>query len=667
MVRCSEDFAGRAWSEGFGPFSNSYTYDAASNRTGFTAPDGSTNTYSYDTLNRLSTLANSSAGSFGFSYDALSRRTQMTRPNNVTTKYTYDNLSHLLSVLHQLSGSTIDGATYTVDAAGNRTAKTDNRTNVTSNYSYDAIYELTGVTQGSNTTESYSYDAVGNRLSSLGVSPYSYNSSNELTSTSAASYAYDYNGNTTSKTVSGNTTSYTWDYENRLASAVLPSTGGTATFKYDPFGRRIQKVFTQNSTTTTTNYLYDGSNSVEEVDQNGNVLARYSRTTNIDEPLAESRTGTTSYYQQDGLGSATSLSSGAGSLVNTYTYDSFGNLTNSTGSLTNPFRYTAREFDSETSLYYYRARFYDQSIGRFLSEDRLAFKGGINFYRYVRNSPPNLVDPSGNSPWSWGASCAEFFYYAARCADKGEACKLKLQQNAPVAVTPGDPGNGDLLGQLANARNGQGTGFEGCMNVSDCMAKQDECQKMASAAVSCGAFAIKVKGSLFPDLPPSLSQPWREGAMKIRGLLTVLLCNVMGVLLILAAGFLTVRFSAWGNWAADSSRASSAELASKYGDALALLERGVFIHQWVLGPAIALTVGALAALVFRRANLLVSSLSIVSVVFVLSAPTSISRILATCLYILASWLAMILVSSLLRTSAAPIPAAAPLAQKWAAD
>jgi YD repeat-containing protein len=58
-----------------GTFTNAYTYDAASNRTGYTAPDSSTNTYSYDTLNRLTALSNSWAGSFGFSYDALSRRT----------------------------------------------------------------------------------------------------------------------------------------------------------------------------------------------------------------------------------------------------------------------------------------------------------------------------------------------------------------------------------------------------------------------------------------------------------------------------------------------------------------------------------------------------------------------------------------------------------------
>jgi YD repeat-containing protein len=74
-------------------FSNSYAYDAASNRTSFTAPDGSTNTYAYDTLNRLSTLTNSLTGQFGLSYDALSRRTALNRPNGVNTTYGYDSLS----------------------------------------------------------------------------------------------------------------------------------------------------------------------------------------------------------------------------------------------------------------------------------------------------------------------------------------------------------------------------------------------------------------------------------------------------------------------------------------------------------------------------------------------------------------------------------------------
>jgi len=267
--------------------------------------------------------------------------------------------------------------------------------NVTSNYSYDAIYELTQVTQGSTTTESYSYDAVGNRLSSLGVSPYSYNSSNELTSTPSASYTYDLNGNTISKTDSTGTTNYTWDFENRLTQVTLPGTGGTVTFKYDPFGRRIQKAFTQNSTATTTNYFYDFDDSIEETDQNGNVLAKYARTTNVDEPLAESRSAATSFYQQDGLDSITSLSNSAGALANTYTFDSFGKLTASSGSLTNPFRYTGREFDSESNLYFYRARHYDWTTGRFLSEDPIAFRGGPNFFVYSGNGPTNFTDPDG--------------------------------------------------------------------------------------------------------------------------------------------------------------------------------------------------------------------------------------------------------------------------------
>jgi RHS repeat-associated protein len=383
-------------------FSTGYSYDAASNRTGFSDPESGSTTYAYDTLNRLQTLTPPSAfsgtGSFGFSYDGLSRRTQMTRPNNVATNYAYDNLSRLQSVLHQLAGSTIDGATYTVDNVGNRTAKTDQRAGVTSNYGYDAIYELTNVTQATSTTESYTYDPVGNRLSSLGVSPYSVNTSNELNSTPTTSYIYDHNGNTTSKTDSTGTASYNWDFENRLISVTLPSTGGTVNFRYDPFGRRIQKAFSSAASppaVTTTNYAYDGGNVIEEVDSNGTILARYAQTQNIDEPLAMLRGGTTSYYQADGLGSISSLSNTTGALGQTYSFDSFGKQTASSGSITNPFQYTAREFDSETGLYFYRARYYDPNGGRFISEDPLKSAVRLNRYKYVNNSPNILADPTG--------------------------------------------------------------------------------------------------------------------------------------------------------------------------------------------------------------------------------------------------------------------------------
>ena len=375
-------------------FTTSYSYDAASNRTGFTDPEGGTTAYTYDNLNRLTALAPPAAfgsGSFGFGYDALSRRTQMTRPNGVTTNYTYDNLSRLLNVLHQAGSSTIDGASYGLDNAGNRISKTDWLANLTSNYSYDQIYELTQVTQGANTTESYTYDPVGNRTSSLGVSPYNYNNTNELTSTPNASYTYDNDGNTLTKTDSTGTTTYAWDFENRLTSLTLPGSGGTVSFKYDPFGRRIYKSSSQG----TSIFAYDGDNLTEEASTSGAVVARYSQGFNIDEPLAELRSGGTNYYEADGLGSVTSLTTPTGSVAQSYTNDSFGKQTALSGSLTNPFRYTGREFDTETNLYYYRARYYDLNSGRFLSEDPLRWRSDNDFYPYVDNDPTVLTDPFG--------------------------------------------------------------------------------------------------------------------------------------------------------------------------------------------------------------------------------------------------------------------------------
>ena len=415
-----------------GAYTVQYGYDAASNRTGMTAPDGSTNTHVYDNLNRLSTLTNSLTGQFGFSYDALSRRTQLTRPNGVNTSYTYDNLSRLLSVLHQTGGTTLDGAAYTYDLAGNRTSKTNYLNSVTENYNYDAIYQLTQVQQGGTTTESYSYDAVGNRLSSLGMSPYAYNSSNELTSTPAATYTYDHNGNTLSKTDISGTTRYSWNYyTNRLDQVTLPGGAGTVTFKYDPFGRRIQK----SGPLGTTNYLYDGTNLLEEVDNAGNLLARYTQGTNVDEPLAEFRPAT-SYYESDGLGSVTSLSGSSGTIVTTYSYDTFGQLISSTGTVLNPFQYTARDFDAETALRFYRARYYDPDSGRFLSEDPIRFKDGVNFYSYVKNSPVSKFDPTGL------ARCD--YYIQNGSGHQGWLyCLPDDPRNTPVSFEAASGNNGD--------------------------------------------------------------------------------------------------------------------------------------------------------------------------------------------------------------------------------
>jgi RHS repeat-associated protein len=375
------------------PFTIVYGYDAGSNRKTMTDPQNGQTTYTYDTLNRLSNIFDFNSNNFGFNYDALSRRTQLTRPNGINTNYGYDSVSNLLSIQHQQGVNTLDGASYTYDSAGNRKSKSNLLNGATSNFSYDNVYQLTGVT-GPN-PESYTYDPVGNRLTSQTVSNYSYNNSNELTAAGSASYTYDANGNTLTKTDSTGTTTYGWDFENRLISVQLPSST-TVTFKYDPFGRRMQK-----SGASVTNYVYDGANAIEEVDASENLLAKYSQGAGIDEPLSESRSGATSYYEQDGLGSVTSLSSTGGVMANTYVYDSFGNLTNSSGTVVNPYQYTGRDYDPETGLRYYRARYYDPTTGRFLNEDPIRYGEGINFYYYVRNSPSTWNDPSGLIHQAW--------------------------------------------------------------------------------------------------------------------------------------------------------------------------------------------------------------------------------------------------------------------------
>jgi RHS repeat-associated protein len=169
---------------------------------------------------------------------------------------------------------------------------------------------------------------------------------------------------------------------------VLPGSR-LVSFKYDPFGHRIYK----SSSFGTSIYAYDSASLIEEVNSAGIAVARYTQSGVVDEPLAMLRGGATSYYHPDGTGSVTSLSNATGSVIQTYGYDSFGKQTNSSGSVTNPFQYTARENDPETGLYYYRARYYDPLVGRFLGEDPSNVGGGQ--YVYVGNSPTNWVDPSG--------------------------------------------------------------------------------------------------------------------------------------------------------------------------------------------------------------------------------------------------------------------------------
>jgi len=241
------------------------------------------------------------------------------------------------------------------------------------------------------TRTKYTYDQVGNRLSSLKVASHTYNNSNELTAAGSTTFTYDRNGNTLTKNSSSKgQTGYSWDFENRLMSVTLPNGGGVVTFRYDPFGRRIQR----SGPSGTTIFAYDGANVTEELSSAGAPSMRYVQGAGIDEPLAESGTSV-DYFAADGLGSITSLEDTTGTPQATFVYGAFGVLKSSTGSLTNSYRYTAREYDQDTGLYYYRARYYDSGIGRLISEDPIRFRSGPNFYSYVKNEPEDVVDPTG--------------------------------------------------------------------------------------------------------------------------------------------------------------------------------------------------------------------------------------------------------------------------------
>ena len=190
---------------------------------------------------------------------------------------------------------------------------------------------------------------------------------------------YDLNGNT----LNDGTNTYTWDARNRIVSA--DSNG--ATFAYDAVGRRTGK----NISSINTNFLYDGVNPVQEL--NGSTVTANLLTGGVDERFLRTTASETDNYLTDALGSTTGLTGSSGNSTVQYSYSPFGSIS-ITGTTSNSYTYTGREIDG-LGIDYYRARYYNPAIGRFLSEDPIGFRGGINEYVYVGDSPLSFVDPLG--------------------------------------------------------------------------------------------------------------------------------------------------------------------------------------------------------------------------------------------------------------------------------
>lgn len=368
-----------------------YAYDANGNRLSMTDPSGNVSRYAYDALSRLTSITGPSAQAFGFTYDSASRRIGMTRPGG-STAYSYDEASRLVSLRHQSSAGNI-GFQYSYDPAGNRLGVNDG--SGAHSFGYDQLNRLVSATRpaGAGATESYSYDSAGNRTASHMSATYTHNSANRLTADAVFDYTYDANGNLTRKAerATGRQTLYAYDSENQLTQISFPD-GTSAAYRYDALGRRIEK----NVGGQITRYVYDGQDILFEY-AGTTMQARYTHGPGVDEILGVERGGATYFFDTDALGSTARVMSG-GEVKASYSYDSYGSVTNQTGSPQSPYLFHGREYDQESGLYYFRARYYDPAVGRFISEDPIGFAGGLNFYRFSLNNPVNFVDPFGLRP-----------------------------------------------------------------------------------------------------------------------------------------------------------------------------------------------------------------------------------------------------------------------------
>ena len=292
---------------------------------------------------------------------------------------------------------------YTLGASGERIKVEE--LDRTVEYTYDELYRLTSetITKGKTvTTYAYEYDNVSNRtLKNVNdvETVYTYNELNQLVSEDSTTYEYDNAGNLVRVVGAGKTALYVYNADNKLVKATVQQGNNVVveTYTYDYAGNRTSKTTTINNHVEKVYYLNDNSsltNVLVECSANGDEICYYTIGADL---VSQEINGKVYVYLYDGHGTVRALANESGKLTDTYTYDAFGNLLNSTGTTANNYRYCGEQFDSTTGLYYLRARYMDTSTGRFISMDSCS--GSIDgpvllhkqFYDLIIHSSPELI------------------------------------------------------------------------------------------------------------------------------------------------------------------------------------------------------------------------------------------------------------------------------------
>jgi len=363
-----------------------YQYDAQDRLIRRTVNGLDPTDYVYDTANRVTTIKFRNTATH-YTWDSDGRMLSRTLPNGVKQDHSYDAAGRLASIKFRRSDATlIDEISYTYDAANRRTAR-----------SYANL-----PLSKPETPMAASYDSAG-RIASL-----------TFTATGqTCTFSHDANGNLASKNCGGAFTAYTWDSRNRLTGVSGP--GLDAAYVYDALSRRLSRTINGVKTT----YVYDGAQAIAET--KAGVPAALLTGLAVDEAIAQFSTSNALHFLTDALGSVI-LELGTDGVERTSrAYSPYGEASMQGVNSENSSTYTAREQDGP--LYFYRARYYDPQLKRFISSDPIGISGGLNTYSYAASSPTSLRDPFGLDVESWdGSGDLSMCKYYDDMAEKNPKC-----------------------------------------------------------------------------------------------------------------------------------------------------------------------------------------------------------------------------------------------------